>query len=395
MGARLYYHAGMRKTTFVKPLYFCAGVLCLATFGVNCLPALGQARASAAMPGDPKELMLLAARTNGLTGNDVQPWRMKATYKSFDEQGNVKNQGTIEEFWVSPAKHRLTYASGSLSQTMYGSEKGDYSVGGAGMDLMLPYTAYREFSDPLPPPGMVMRTSYVVKELDAGDIKVTCLQQQDTTGRSFGLTWCLGSERPDLRITVNGNGPDVLHRNIVSFQGRSIAGDLKFSDGELKDIGSGKPAFEAHLETIEPLTTIDDAAFVPPPGATPPIMVAGVSYDRNGAVMGTFGSVPSPATPPKSVAVSGGVMASMILNKVIPAYPEIAKQDEVQGTVVLGAVIGKDGRIINLKVIQGPSELQQAALDAVKQWVYRPYLLNGEPVEVMTQINVVFTLGNR
>ncbi len=342
-------------------------------------------------------MMLLAAKTNGLTGNDFQPWHMKATYKSFDDQGNVKNQGTIEEFWVSPAKHRLTYASGSLSQTMYGSEKGDYSVGGAGMDLLLAYTAYREFFAPLPPPGAVVQGSYVVRELDTGNIKSVCLQQQDSDGRAFGLTWCLDNERPDLRITVNSKGPDVLHSNVVSFQGRSIAGDLKFSDGELGKIESDKPAFEAHIETIEPLTTIDDAFFVPPPGATPPIMITGVSFGGGGDVTGSFSSVPAPpairALPPKNVYVSGGVMAAMLVKKVIPPYPKTAKEAGIQGTVVLQALIGKDGRIVNLHVVQGPPELQQAALDAVKQWVYRPYLLNGEPVEVMTQINVVFTLG--
>jgi protein TonB len=64
----------------------------------------------------------------------------------------------------------------------------------------------------------------------------------------------------------------------------------------------------------------------------------------------------------------------------------------VSGTVVLKATISATGHIKNLEVVSGPSLLQQAALDAVRQWVYRPYLLNGQPVEVMTTINVVFTL---
>jgi protein TonB len=64
----------------------------------------------------------------------------------------------------------------------------------------------------------------------------------------------------------------------------------------------------------------------------------------------------------------------------------------VSGTVVLQGIIAKDGHIKNLKVVSGPSLLQDAALDAVRQWMYRPYLLNGEPVEVETTINVVFTL---
>ena len=76
-----------------------------------------------------------------------------------------------------------------------------------------------------------------------------------------------------------------------------------------------------------------------------------------------------------------------------PIYPPIAKAARVQGTVVLQATISKTGSIENLHVISGPAMLQQAALDAVKTWRYRPYLLNNEPVEVETTVNVIFTLG--
>jgi protein TonB len=82
-----------------------------------------------------------------------------------------------------------------------------------------------------------------------------------------------------------------------------------------------------------------------------------------------------------------------LLQKTIPLYPPIAKAARVSGTVVLQATISKTGTIENLRVISGPQMLQQSALDAVKSWRYRPYLLNGEPVEVETTVNVVFTLG--
>ena len=76
-----------------------------------------------------------------------------------------------------------------------------------------------------------------------------------------------------------------------------------------------------------------------------------------------------------------------------PIYPPIAKAARVSGTVVLQATISKTGSIENLHVISGPAMLQQAAMDAVKTWRYRPYLLNNEPVEVETTVNVIFTLG--
>jgi peptidyl-prolyl cis-trans isomerase A (cyclophilin A) len=102
----------------------------------------------------------------------------------------------------------------------------------------------------------------------------------------------------------------------------------------------------------------------------------------------------APGTLPKRVDISAGVAQGMLVSKTPPVYPIDAKQAGVQGTVVLSAVIGRDGIIRDLQVVSGPDLLQQAALDAVKMWRYRPYLLNGQPVEVRTTINIIFTLGH-
>jgi TonB family protein len=89
--------------------------------------------------------------------------------------------------------------------------------------------------------------------------------------------------------------------------------------------------------------------------------------------------------------ISSGVAAGMLVHKTTPQYPGIAKLAHVSGTVVVQATVSKAGTIANLHVITGPDMLRQAALDAVKSWRYRPYLLNGEPVEVETTVSVVFT----
>ncbi len=99
------------------------------------------------------------------------------------------------------------------------------------------------------------------------------------------------------------------------------------------------------------------------------------------------------ATPPKRIMISSGVAQALIQSKVPPVYPVDAKAAGITGTVVLDAVIGTTGAVEQLKVISGPAELQQASLDAVRQWQYQPYLLNGQPVEVQTQVNIIFTLA--
>jgi protein TonB len=93
------------------------------------------------------------------------------------------------------------------------------------------------------------------------------------------------------------------------------------------------------------------------------------------------------------VRVSSLVEAGLLIRKVLPTYPAIGVAAHVEGTVVLEATISKTGTIENLRVASGPPILRQAAIDAVQNWRYRPYLLDGEPVEVETTINVIFTLS--
>ncbi len=112
-----------------------------------------------------------------------------------------------------------------------------------------------------------------------------------------------------------------------------------------------------------------------------------------GGVIGGMGG-PAPPRPAQSRIKQGGnVTAASLINRVQPVYPPLARQTRISGTVRLHAIIGKDGSIQQLEVMSGHPLLQQAALDAVRQWRYRPTLLNGEPVEVDTTIDVIFSLN--
>ncbi len=138
-----------------------------------------------------------------------------------------------------------------------------------------------------------------------------------------------------------------------------------------------------------------------PPSTGPAGVVGGVPGGVPGGTMGgvlgsVMSSVPTAvpkAATPQRVRVSQGVSQGLLIHKVTPQYPPLAQQARIQGTVVLQALIGKDGTIQNLHVISGHPMLTNAALAAVKEWQYKPYYLNGEPVEVETTINVNFTLG--
>ena len=98
----------------------------------------------------------------------------------------------------------------------------------------------------------------------------------------------------------------------------------------------------------------------------------------------------APAAP---VPMGGDVQMAKLLRKVIPEYPQIAKSARISGVVRLIGTIGKDGTIQNLQVVSGHPMLARAALDAVRQWIYKPTLLNGNAVEVIAPIEVTFTLA--
>jgi protein TonB len=104
------------------------------------------------------------------------------------------------------------------------------------------------------------------------------------------------------------------------------------------------------------------------------------------------GETPPIVKPPSKVIIASRVMAGNKIFGAVPLYPAIAKAAHIQGTVVLRALISKDGAIENVQVVSGPAMLQGSAVEAVRGWRYRPYLLNGEPVDVETTIDVVFRL---
>src|ERR1700690_4279280 len=125
------------------------------------------------------------------------------------------------------------------------------------------------------------------------------------------------------------------------------------------------------------------------PGGIPGGQMGGVI---GGIISSTPGAVPKVETPPR-VRVSQGVSQGLLVRKVNPTYPPLARQARISGSVLLQAEISKEGSIENLHLISGHPMLAPAAIEAVKQWKYKPYILNGEPVEVETQITVNFTLS--
>lgn len=152
-------------------------------------------------------------------------------------------------------------------------------------------------------------------------------------------------------------------------------------------------------QQIPPTVTMLAETAPPPPMIDP--NAVGVRHgtgDPNGrgsvldSVLGSDMVLPPPPAVIHHPSVSR-MMEANLIHRVQPDYPALARQVRVQGQVVLRAMISREGEIENLQVLSGHPMLAQAAVDAVRQWRYRPYVLNGEPVEVETQVTVNFVLS--
>jgi TonB family protein len=354
-------------------------MVCQPTFAQNTAPAIAPTKdspAAAAMPSDPKGLMLLASKANRLTGNDMKPWHLKATYKVFDEKGIVTDQGTYEEFWASPTRYKLTLTNTTASQTEYGTEKGilipDNEKPVNGHDIR-PQLLF-----PMGTANWTENADFTQRQVKLDGEELRCFNKKYSNGSLSPLTLCLDAQMPILRASSMRGNLGTTRNRIITFQSHYITGDLTIFYG-----ATGVKAI-VHLDSIEALNPIDEAIFTPPSNYIP---------QKNEVHTIKVINVDShPAAGNGQVHISSGVAEGLLVKQVPPDYPPIARAARVQGTVVLQAIISKDGHITNLHVISGPAMLQQAALDAVKQWTYKPYLLYGQSVEVQTTVNVIFTL---
>jgi TonB family protein len=155
---------------------------------------------------------------------------------------------------------------------------------------------------------------------------------------------------------------------------------------------NGQPlVVETQIAVTFTLAPPEDARGEPNPSDVVGDVPGGTPCGQNGAAAGTV--LARNGDGPQRVRLSSDIAQGLIAAKVQPEYPELARMARIQGTVCLNGVISKDGDVTEVHVISGHPALARAAMDLVKQWKYRPYVLDGRPVEVETQVTVNFTLA--
>lgn len=312
------------------------------------------------MPNDPGAILNMAAKVNGLNGPNLQPWHIKASYQTFDLKGKPQDSGTYEEFWMSDKKYRSSYISTSFMQTDIATDGHLYRSGDQNWPGFLETILREDVTQPIPEISF-RNFKLDEKKQSVGSIELLCVTLTLAQRYADSDLYCFSQDQPVLRSTSVDGADQTIFNGIVIFQGHAIAKDIVMEH-------RGKPLLIVHVETIEPISQANEAQFVPPSDAV--------------------------KIPTDEITLPKATANALRVFEVGPVYPVSAKANHVDGTVVVQATIGKDGSAIAATAVSGPRELRQASVDGVRQWRFRPFLIMGEPVEVETQLEIVYTLGS-
>jgi TonB family protein len=320
-----------------------------------------------ALPIDPAALIELAHQRNGLIGDDVKPWHVHGFYRTYDEKGKLENDGAYEEWWLSPTKFKRSFASPRFTQT-------DYSNGSAllregaqdwpdGFELAL----RERLIDPVPSVSLLKDIELKSDSEAADKSKVRCvslvypLRPNLRVAGDYFRAFCFEPALPVLRMNSGGQSSKTIYNHLVSFQNHYLAKQIQI-------FSSGKLRAELNLDLVELIKDPLDAMIAPPLTAAP-VDLATIHFKAS------------------------HTQFPELLKKAAPEYPQEAKSMRSQGTVVIEAFVGTDGRIAHMTVVSGPFDLRQAAQDAVRQWVYWPPMIMGQPRSFDIEIKVIFQLG--
>lgn len=304
--------------------------------------------------------LLQALAVNGVDAPNATPWHALLTYDVFDEDGDNTHSGSIEVFSINDKKYRRVFQSDTrrdesrpLTEVATGSQL--YHVGDQDWPATLELQVIREALGPWDENRVGSPNAMPDKiEWKVGKTKLSCIiiRKRDATVSDNGLPkFCFDPGTQVLRYTQGNGWDETVYNNVTQFQGRSVAADVDVTHG-------GKPYLTIHLAKIESLTQVDDALFAPPAGSPGPIS----------------GRVTMP----------GGVFVNQyLISQVMPTYPRGA-----HGKVNVRFVVGKDGHVIEADASDGPNELRKPVEDAIRRWMFRPYFLLGQPIEVQT--NMIF-----
>jgi TonB family protein len=307
-----------------------------------------------------------ANATNAIDDPQMKPWHLKMSFQLFDAKGVATETGTVEEWWAGPSIHKIVYASPSYASTEIQTKNGLYRTKEASSAPYLLELILRQLVNPMPSDEDIRASKPDLRKETFGKVQMDCImlaqEIKNVAYLPLGLfpTYCFDRDRDSLRISYDFGSQTTVRSRIGTFLERTVAIDQVTTLGAVN-------AITAHVEALQtmPLT---EGNFVPT------AEFEEVSTDKP--------------------TIASEVADGFALSKVPPVYPERARQKRISGTVIIFAVIGRDGRLHSMRLVSTPDpDLAIAALAAVRQWAYKPYLFRGEPTEVQTKIKVNFAFS--
>jgi TonB family protein len=342
----------------------------LAFFLVAGFQGLAQVPAAPqqSLPKDPRAILAAAAPFYDFSDPALKPFHLKATYQLYDVNGKPTEQGTFEYWRASPKVYRSTWTRSGAMRTSWNLADGSTASLSSGEPLRYFETQLgSDLMSPLPSASIQdpEKNRAILRDVKFGSRTLPCIylvpKASELPGAiAWAPTYCFEDKIPALRVIVSNSGTlETTFDALKLFQGRFLAGKVS--------VGTGAQVL--FLATLENANGIDasDPNLIPSQGA-------------------------SRSLPPVTMASEGA--NSMLFRKQRPIYPLYAKQNGIQGSVLIEAIIGTDGKIKQEQVLASPAKvLSDSSLQCVSQWEYRPYLVNGVPQEVDTLITVIYTLG--
>jgi len=287
---------------------------------------------------------------NGLSAGDVHPWHIVIAYDEFDGDGDNSNSGVFEEFWAGPKRFKRIYKSDNLNQTDYATDHGLFRVGDQRWPSRAELQVRSEIIEPFAYAASLQGVLPSVIERSFGTHVLDCFVMRNGSGGiSIPAQYCFENKGALLRYVRGFGWFQTAYNDIISFQGRNIARDVEVTDG-------GKPFLKLRVKTVEAIEHLDDTDIVPPSDAT-----------------GLSGHV-----------VTG--VAVRPIKQPFPEWPDALRRDHFK--VEVQVVIGKDGRVVSAHAVAGPANAYKAAEETVRKWVFQPYLVLGEPVEVESKVQL-------
>ena len=328
--------------------------------------------ATQSLPDDPQKLLAAAEPFYDFNSPELKPWHLKATYQLYDDKGKATEQGTYEYWWASPQVYRSTWTRAGASRSIWHTADGKIAATQAGERLTyfereLPNTLF----SPLPQKGEMdpAKVDLERRTMKLGRVKLPCVMlvpkpvDANATGRARTGPWatyCFDQQTSAVLLTLQFGQLATKIDRLEKVQNRLLPMSVQIVDGKRK-------LFSVSVEGVNEANPSDLAL-------TPAKEAQIVSAEKK--------------------MLDGIVMQGSLIGIRFPIYPPIAKARDEEGTVILAGTIGIDGKVHNLEVVTSPWPLlTTAALDAVSQWRYKPYVEDGNPVEVETTMAVIFTLG--